>query len=75
MNAPTAIRFSAYAMEDGRAHDVPGAESFAEAALMFTEVWRPIDEGELRVIVVDHESGEQECFCVDLAAAAAAPCD
>ena len=68
-------RFSAYAADDGRAHAVPEAGSFAEAALLFSEVWRPAEAAdELRVVVVDRETGERQCYCVDLGAGAAAPC-
>lgn len=71
-------RFCAYAVSEGpsRVHDAPEAEDFAEAALLFTEVWHPApdEDGEVSIIVIDRETGEQQCFTVDLGAGEAAPC-
>ena len=71
-------RYCAYALDDpgGRLHGAPEAKSFAEAALIFTEVWHPpADEaGEVAIMVIDKETGEQQCFTVDLGSGDAEPC-
>ncbi|HEY9219070.1 MAG TPA: DUF5961 family protein [Phenylobacterium sp.] len=71
-------RFCAYAVNDGRSHGHSvEAQSFAEAAMAFAEVWHPEpdDAGEVTVIVLDQESGEQQCYVVDLAHGEVEPCN
>ena len=71
-------RFCAYAAHDGAGHGhTVEAESFAEAAIAFAEVWHPApdDGNEVRVIVLDQDSGEQQCYVVDLAAGEVEPCN
>jgi hypothetical protein len=69
-------RFTVYAAQEGRhlSHIVEG-ESFEDAALAFTQMWGPaadhdaMAEGEgggVRLRVVDRDSGDQQCFIVDL---------
>jgi hypothetical protein len=65
-------RFTVYAAQEGRhlSHIVEG-ESFEDAALAFTQMWGPAadgDEGGVRLRVVDRDSGDQQCFLVDLGA-------
>jgi hypothetical protein len=75
---PQLTRFAAYAAADGprHCHAAPHAKSFEEAALEFTEVWHPSAdaEGEVQVIVLDRETGREQCFIVDVGAGDAAPC-
>lgn len=72
-------RFWAYAADDGRthAHAMPEAESFWDAAILFAEIWHPgLDaEGQVTVIVVEHATGAQQCYRVDVGAGEAAACD
>jgi hypothetical protein len=74
----TRPRFAAYAADDGarHCHAAPAARSFEEAALEFVEAWHPAADadGEVTVIVVDAQSGREQCFCVDIGASEAAPC-
>ncbi|MFN3584309.1 DUF5961 family protein [Phenylobacterium sp.] len=50
--------------------------SFEDAALHFLEDSHPDAEGEtVQLFVEDCESGERQCFCVDLETGDAAPCD
>ena len=63
-------RFTVYAAQEGRhlSHVIEG-DSFEDAALAFTQMWRPAadeDDGGVRLRVVDRESGAQQCFVVDL---------
>jgi len=71
-------RFTAYAAHDGarHCHAAPGARSFEEAALEFVEAWHPAAdaEGEVRVIVLDAETGREQCFTVDVGHGEAEPC-
>lgn len=72
------LRFCAYAAHDGRGHvHAVAAEGFAEAAMQFVEVWHPQpDDGEqVTIIVLEQESGEQQCYRVDLAGGELEPCD
>ena len=76
MTAPTEPRhFSAYCTDEsrGRAHAVPEATDFLDAAITFAERWSS-DHGEVSVTVVDCDTGEQQCFRIDLDAGEAAPC-
>ena len=62
-------RYLAQTLEHGdRAHVVPEARSFAEAAVLFAEGWHPATEadGAVSVTVTDCDSGEQHCFTVHL---------
>ena len=71
-------RYCAYAADDGRAHGhTVDAEGFAQAAMSFVEVWHPEPdaEGEVTVIVVEQDSGEQQCFVVDVSVGQLEPCD
>jgi hypothetical protein len=70
-------RFSAYAAEEGAHHrHATTAASFEAAALEFVENWHPAawTADELTVIVVDCESGCEQCFTVDIGAGAVKPC-
>ena len=62
-------RFEAHAAdEDLKAtHEVYG-ESFEDAAFAFIERWRPTADanGEIQVQLTDCESGERQCFRLDL---------
>jgi hypothetical protein len=75
---PQLTRFAAYAAHDGprHCHAAPHAASFEEAALEFTEVWHPPADaqGDVRVIVVDRDTGREQCFTVDLGSGDAEPC-
>jgi hypothetical protein len=52
------------------------AGSFETAALAFLEAHHPDgDGGEVALMVEDCESGERQCFRVDLASGATEPCD
>lgn len=72
-------RYCAYAAHHGRAHGhAVEAEGFAQAAMTFVEVWHPEpddEDGDLTVIVLDQESGEEQCFVVDLSAGWMEPCE
>lgn len=71
-------RYCAWAAHEGAGHGhVVRAQGFADAALQFVEVWHPRpDDGDLvTVMVLDQESGEQQCFVVDLSADAVQPCE
>jgi hypothetical protein len=58
-----------------RSHSIE-AENPLEAALMFAETWVPPEagDGEVRVIVQDCETGERQCYVVDLGEHDAEPC-
>jgi len=52
------------------------AHSFEDAALTFLEDHHPEDDGEaVSLLVEDCETGERQCFRIDLATGATAPCD
>ena len=52
------------------------ALNFQDAALAFLDAFHPEAEGpELALMVEDCETGERQCFCVDLESGDAAPCD
>jgi hypothetical protein len=70
-----ARRFSAHCTDEARvhAHAVPEAASFLDAAVMFAERWTS-GEDEVSVTVVDCETGEQQCFRIDLDSGDAKPC-
>jgi hypothetical protein len=51
------------------------APSFEAAALIFLETHHPPDFAEVSLLVEDCETGERQCFRVDLASGATAPCD
>ena len=73
-----ARRFSVHAANEGHrhSHDVEG-RSFEEAAIAFVEIWHPpVDaEGDVSVIVLDTESGAQQCFRIDMESGDAGPCE
>ena len=62
-------RFEAHAADEDRkaTHEVYG-ESFEDAAFAFIERWRPNADanGEIQVQLTDGESGERQCFRLDL---------
>lgn len=68
-------RYAAYDNADARhhAHTIPEADGFLDAAVTFVERWAS-DADEVSVTVVDCETGEQQCFRIDLADGEAAPC-
>jgi hypothetical protein len=52
------------------------AISFEDAALAFFDAYHPDSEGaEVSLMIEDCETGERQCFRVDLASGDAAPCD
>lgn len=71
-------RFEAHAADEDRkaTHEVYG-ESFEDAAFAFIERWRPAADahGEIQVQLTDCESGERQCFRLDLVDGQAGPCD
>jgi hypothetical protein len=70
-------RFSVHGAEEApsRAHLVEGV-SFEDAALHFVEDRHPEGEGdEVSLFVEDCETGERQCFRIDLETGATAPCD
>jgi hypothetical protein len=68
--------FSVHGVEDApsRGRRV-AAPSFEEAALTFLETNHPPEFAEVSLMVEDCESGERQCFRVDLESGATAPCD
>jgi hypothetical protein len=68
--------FAVRASHDDRrqVHAIEGLTA-QEAALTFVEHWFPADPGDqVSVVVVDNDSGRQECFRIDLDSGDAAPC-
>lgn len=62
--------------DDGhQVHSIEGL-TFQEAALTFVEHWFPPTGADdaISVVVVDQESGQQQCFRIDLDSGDAAPC-
>ncbi len=59
-----------------RAHLVEG-QSFEDAALQFVEHQHPLAdaEGDVSLYVEDLETGERQCFRVDVERGEAEPCD
>lgn len=52
------------------------AGSFEDAALGFLEAHHPQDDGaEVSLLVEDCETGERQCFRIDLETGVTAPCD
>jgi len=69
-------RFSVHGAEEApsRAHLIEGV-SFEDAALSFAEYLHPQDDGdEMALLVEDCETGERQCFRIDLETGAAGPC-
>jgi hypothetical protein len=66
MDAPTR-RFSVYATDEARHNGlaVSGVAEFLEAAILFAERWSSGD-GDVSVTVIDCETGERQCFRIDL---------
>lgn len=75
---PQQRRFAVHGVEEApsRAHLIDGA-SFEDAALHFAEDWHPQADAddEVSLIVEDCETGERQCFRVDLASGETAPCE
>jgi hypothetical protein len=70
-------RFYAHASAEGsgRGHLVADASTFEDAAIRFAEDRLDAEEdGQVRVIVRDAQTGEQHCFCVDVGEETAEPC-
>jgi hypothetical protein len=59
-----------------RAHLVEG-ETFEDAALQFVEDQHPLAdaEGDVSLYVEDLDTGERQCFRIDVGTGEAAPCD
>ena len=67
-------RYSAYDNSEARHHaHTVDASGFLDAALTYVERWGGAHE-QVSVTVVDCETGEQQCFRIDLEAGEAAPC-
>lgn len=69
-------RFSVHGVEDApaRAHIVQGA-SFEDAAMHFVQDRHPQGDGdEVSLFVEDCETGERQCFRIDLDTGEAGPC-
>jgi len=78
---PTAAAgpFYAYATDEGpcAGRRIPDAGSFPEAAIGFLECWTPADGrawGEICVSVIDCETGETQCFRIDIATGGVGRC-
>jgi hypothetical protein len=72
-----AQQFYAHASGEGssRGHLVRGASSFEDAAIRFVEDRLDAEQdGQVKVLVRDAETGEQHCFCVDVGEETAEPC-
>lgn len=71
-------RFSVHPVAEAPAcgHLVEGV-SFEDAALHFLETAHPAAEAddEVRLFVEDCETGERQCFRIDLGSGETAPCD
>jgi hypothetical protein len=70
-------RFAVHGVAEAsaRAHLITGL-SFEDAALAFVEDWHPAAKGEeVSLIVEDCETGERQCFRVDLESGETEPCD
>jgi hypothetical protein len=70
-------RYSVHGAEEApsRAHLVEGV-SFEDAALHFVEDRYPQGDGdEVALLVEDCETGERQCFRIDLETGEAGPCD
>jgi len=78
MTAHLLRRFSVHGVHDlpGRALLIEGL-SFEDAALHFVEDQHlePDGEQDVSLLVEDCETGERQCFRVDLASGRTAPCD
>ena len=61
--------FSIYAHGDARhCRQIEGVD-FEDAALAFVRDWgpEPDDDGQVAVIVIDQDTGREQCLCVDMA--------
>ena len=71
-------RFSVHGVDEApsRGELVEGL-SFEDAALHFVEArhLEPADDDEVSLLVEDCETGERQCFRIDLATGETAPCD
>ena len=75
-SAPAQRRFSVHGAEEApsRAHLVEGV-SFEDAALTFVEDAHPQGNGdEVALLVEDCETGERQCFRIDLGTGESGPC-
>jgi hypothetical protein len=72
-------RYVAYAPDQDAIprHMMPEAQSLEDAAVYFADIWHPaLDEaGQVKVAVLDQQSGESHCFWVDVGAGEAQRCD
>jgi hypothetical protein len=69
-------RFSVHGLGEApsRAHLVEGV-SFEDAALLYVESQHPQEDGdEAALLVEDCETGERQCFRIDLGTGEAGPC-
>jgi hypothetical protein len=76
---PTLVRrFSAHAANDSRkkTHDVFGV-SFEDAAFDFIDRWHPApdQDGEIQIMLTERQTGERQCFRIDLVGGEAGFCD
>jgi hypothetical protein len=71
-------RFSVHGADEApsRSHLIEGV-SFEDAALNFIEDFHPAAdaEAEVRLFLEDCDSGERQCFRIDMTTGATAPCD
>lgn len=71
-------RFSVHSADEApsRSHAVDGV-SFEDAALAFIEGFHPAADAddEVRLFIEDCESGERQCFRIDMTSGETAPCD
>jgi len=75
--SPAPRRFSAHSLEAVRQRGcMVEGRTFEEAAMAFVEEWHPDADadGEASVIVEDCETGEAQCFRIDLGSGDAEPC-
>ena len=78
IGAPPSFRLFYVRPSEGpndRGHVVTGAAEAHEAALLFAERWlSDAEEPELKVTVVDGETGARHCFTLDLGTGDVGPC-
>ena len=77
-DAPPSFRLFYVRPSEGpsdRGHVVTGAAEAYEAALLFAERWvTDAEDPELKVTVVDGDTGARHCFTLDLGTGAVGPC-
>ena len=72
-----AVRYLARASAEPRNHAVPTpeADDAVHAAILFAERHPAVsDDGQIRVTVVDCETGAEQCFRIDIDEGSAEPC-